>query len=156
MYPDATFFALLRDPIALYESHKRRKISKTPEQFARFYNGLVQRALRDKEALPNYHIVRFEDILSDPQGMIYELYKMAGLDPQKVTKVRFRAKPHYQANGTYGSTLPEFGHYWFDLERVYEILEPEINRLQSELISPGERDQVAELTRPVRETFGYA
>ncbi len=155
MYPDATFFALQRDPIPLYESHKRRKISKTPEQFANFYNRLARRALQDKQNLPNYHIIRFEDILADPPGMIPRLYRLANLDPQKVERVRFRAKPHYQANGSYGSAQPEFGHYWFGFDQVYEILEPEINRIQSELISPEERGQVAELTRAAREAFGY-
>ena len=36
MYPDATFIALIRNPIALYESHKRRNTppSKSPQVFA--------------------------------------------------------------------------------------------------------------------------
>lgn len=155
MYPDATFFSLLRDPIPLYESHRRRKISNSPQEFASFYNRLLYRAVSDQKRFKNYHIVRFEDILADPQGMIPKLYRMAGLDPDKVGKVRFRAKPHYMRDGTHGTTLPAMGHYWFEFDQVYEILEPEINRLQAEHISQAERDQVAELTRLHREAFGY-
>ena len=156
MYPDATFFALLRDPIPLYESHRRRKISNSPQEFASFYNRLLDRAISDQKRFENYHIVRFEDILANPQEMIPNLYRMAKLDPQKVSKVRFRAKPHYMRDGTHGTNLPAMGHYWFELDQVYEILEPEINRLQAEHISQAERDQVSELTRAHREMFGYA
>lgn len=156
MYPDATFFALLRDPIPLYESHRRRKISKSPQEFATFYNRLVSRAVRDRARLKNYHIVRFEDILVDPKKMIPELYRLTSLDPSRVRKVRFRAKPHYLRDGTHGSTLPALGHYWFDLDKVYEILEPEINRLQVEHVPQMEREWVAELTKEHREMFGYA
>jgi len=155
MYPQATFFALLRDPIPLYESHRRRKISNSPQEFASFYNRLLDRAISDHKRFKNYHIVRFEDILANPKEMIPSLYRMANLNLQKVTKVRFRAKPHYQRDGTHGTALPAMGHYWFELDQVYEILEPEINRLQVEHIPQTERDQVAELTKGHREAFGY-
>lgn len=155
MYPDATFFALVRDPVPLYESHRRRKISTSPQKFASFYNRLLDRVVSDRERFQNYHIIRFEDILAKPQEMIPSLYRMSKLDPDKVTKVRFRAKPHYMRDGTHGTNLPAMGHYWFAFDHVYEILEPEINRLQAERISQTERDQVAELTRAHREAFGY-
>jgi len=155
MYPDSVFFALLRDPIPLYESHLRRKITKSPQQFAGFYNRLAARAVHDQQRFENFHIIRFEDILGDPAGMIRRLHTLANLDPDKVKRVRFAAKPHYQRDGTHGSNLPVFHHYWFEQDRIYDILEPEINGLQQEYISPVEREQVAELTRQYREKFGY-
>ncbi|MDZ7831105.1 MAG: sulfotransferase [Desulfobacterales bacterium] len=156
MYPDATFFALLRDPVPLYESHLRRNIFKSPQEFAAFYNRLVDRAVSDQERFPCYHIIRFEDILSDPQTMIPRLHQLAGLDPGKVDKVRFRAKPHFLPDGTHGTSLPAFDHYWFALDQVYDILEPGINRFQEERIARAEREQVADLTREHRERFCYA
>ena len=36
MYPDVVFFGMVRDPVALYESHNRRGIAQSPAQFARF------------------------------------------------------------------------------------------------------------------------
>ena len=47
MYPDATFFALTREPASLYESHKRRKLADSPEQFAQYYNQLGDRMMCD-------------------------------------------------------------------------------------------------------------
>lgn len=156
MYPDVVFFALMRDPVPLYESHLRRKISRSPREFANFYNKLAARALFDQSRFAHYYIIRFEDILSDPQTMIPRLYDMAGLDKDKVQQVRFRAKPHYMKDGSYGSSQAAFSHHWFDLDKVYEILEPEINRLQAERINSAEQEEVAELTKEYRDAFGYA
>jgi len=58
MYPNATFFSLVRNPVSLYESHKRRGLAKNVEQFSQFYNTLCQRVLDDAERLPNYHILK--------------------------------------------------------------------------------------------------
>lgn len=155
MYPDATFFALLRDPIPLYESHRRRKISNSPQEFASFYNRLLDRVIVDRNRFTNYQIIRFEDIIANPKELIIKLYRMANLEPDRVKKMRFRAKPHFMRNGTHGTNLPALGHYWFDFDKIFEIIEPEINRFQIERIPPAEREQVAELTRTHRETFGY-
>lgn len=156
MYPDVVFFALIRDPVPLYESHLRRKISKSPREFANFYNTLAARVLHDKKRFPHYHIIRFEDILATPQEIIPKLYEMAGLDKEKVEKIRFRAKPHYMKDGSYGSTQTMFSHHWFDFDKVYEILEPEINRLQAERVNSEEQIEVADLTKEYRIAFGYA
>ena len=156
MYPDATFFALLRDPIPLYESHRRRKISNNPHQFVTFYNRLLARVIHDQKHLPNYHIVRFEDILADPTHVIPQLYEQANLDPGKVRKVRFRAKPHYLPDGTHSTNLPAYKHFWFSFNEIYEIIEPNINQFQTDLVHTAEREEIETLTQPYREAFGYA
>ena len=70
MYPDATFLALARDPVPLYESHKRHKtpVSRSLETFADFYNRMTDKMLADAERWPFYYILRFEDVVADPAG----------------------------------------------------------------------------------------
>ena len=94
MYPDATFFGLIRDPVALYESHKRRRIVKSLGEFIKFYNVLANKMISDAESHQTYHIIRFEDLLREPAANAVRIYELAGLDPAKVSKLRFKAKPH--------------------------------------------------------------
>ena len=156
MYQDATFFGLVRDPIALYESHLRHKITKSPEAFARYYNCLAGRMLADAARLKNYHLVKFEDILANPVSMIQKLYSLAKLDIHQLKKIRFRAKPHFMANGAHDTKYTAFRHYWFDLENMYDILEPNINRYQINRLEANQQKRVAELTEKTRHKLGYA
>jgi hypothetical protein len=158
MYPDATFIALTRHPVPLYESHKRRKtpLGRSPERFARFYNAMIRQMQMDAQRLPRYHIVRFEDILVDPAGQTRRLYEWADLDFERLNgRLRFKAKPHMQSDGRHVTSFIPGRHYWFALSDVHRILDPRINQYQSHHLSEEERRQVSELTRTTREWLGY-
>lgn len=156
IWPDATFFALVRHPVPLYESHKRRRLAKSPEQFSRFYNRLARRMLADSERLPRYYLLRFEDILEDPLAAAARTFDLAGLDPAKAPKLRFKAKRHVRKDGTYGTDLELRRHYWFSPEEVAGYFEPAVNRLQTERLEEKEQERVLELTAPVMEGLGYS
>ena len=156
MYPQAIFFGLTRDPVALYESHKRRKISRSVEQFAHYYNTLTGRMLEDSRRLPNYYMIRFEDIMQRPLESIQRVYRQAGLDFGKIQKLRFRSKPHYQSDGQYGTTYAALKHHWFDLGKVGEFLQADINALQTQQLDESEKQAVESLTLERRKALGYA
>ena len=156
IYPEAIFFALVRDPIPLYESHKRRKISKSIEDFAKKYITITGRMIRDAETSNRYHLVRFEDILNDPIGSTKNIYEKADLDFQKIKKMRFRAKPHYRPDGTYGSNYQTYNHHWFDFENVYQIINPDINKYHTRQLSPQETETIRQITQERRSYFDYS
>ncbi len=155
MYPDATFFALVREPLALYESHKRRKITNSPEEFARFYNRIAKRMLEDSERMDRYYILRFEDILADPLATVQNIYQQANLDFDKISKLRLKAKPHWQTDGTHGTQLEKGVHYWLGLEELNQLLEPRINQYQVDRLTVVEQSTISNLTGTTCAQLGY-
>lgn len=155
MYPDATFFSLVRNPISLYESHKRRGLAKNVEQFSQFYNTLCQRILDDAKRLPNYHIVKFEEMVGNPGELIHELYGHAGLDISQVPQFRFKAKRFVHSDGEHKTEFEIRKHYWFEIDSLHEILEPKVNEYQNQLLSETEVRDVIRQTRSITEKLGY-
>ena len=155
MYPRATFIALIRDPIALYESYKRRKISRSLADFTVFYAKLAERMFRDSNRLPHYHIIRFEDLLAQPYQMIVQLYEWTGLDLHRLGKVRLKAKAHLQADGHHWSRFREGHHFWFELDQLHAILESNINHYQADNLVTEEKSQLMRSLGELRERLGY-
>jgi len=156
IYPDAVFFGLVRDPFALYEGHRRHRIASSAEAFGQFYQTLVQRMIDDAERLPNYHLARFEDLLADPVTLTRTVYSQAGLDMGKLRKLRFKAKSHLQADGQRATSFKEGRHYWFEMDEVGQILDPNINEYQSTRLTPDERRAIVRAAGPTLERFGYS
>lgn len=156
MYPGASFFALVRDPLALYESHRRRGITNGIQAFSDFYERIAQRMLADAQTIENYHIVRFEDIIADPIEVMQHLYELVALDFSKIRKVRFKAKAHLQPNGSHGTPYTSGKHYWFDFDEVHQILDPDINKRQRNQLPANERAELSERLQTVRQQLGYA
>ncbi|MEM9291341.1 MAG: sulfotransferase [Acidobacteriota bacterium] len=155
LYPQATFFALLRHPVALYESHKRRRITSSPRQFTDFYNRIAGRMLDDAEGYDCCHLVRFEDLVQQPLESMQRLYAAADLDPSALQQLRFKTKPHYRRDGSHGSDHPPGTHLWLDFDEVPGFLVPDINRRQASQLEDAERRWVEEATAEVRERAGY-
>ena len=101
IYPNATFIAIIRNLLALYESHKRRKtpVSISIPVPASFYRKMIKKIKNDQMFFPNYHIIKFEDILKKPILSIEKLYKWASLDVSNIEKIRLKAKPSMRRSG---------------------------------------------------------
>ncbi|MEM6325519.1 MAG: sulfotransferase [Bacteroidota bacterium] len=156
MYPGATFFALVRHPVPLYESHRRRNLTDSVESFASFYRAIATRMLNDAERMERYHVLRFGDVLADPVAVMHELYAKADLDPSHVTKVRLKAKPHLTPDGQQATGFTVGEHYWFEPENVHALLDPNVNTYSAELLTKAEQDRLLALTADVRARLGYA
>jgi len=158
IYPDAVILALVRDPIPLYESHKRNgtPVSSSPETFAAFYESMTRRMQADAQKWKSCHILRFEDILRDPVPSIHQIYTSAGLDMAQVPQVRFKAKPHMRADGSHATDFNEGRHYWFDHQDIPQMLEPEVNQYQISKLPADELDRLRSATRRIRAELGYA
>lgn len=155
MYPDVTFFGLVRHPLPLYESHRRRRFVKSLDEFIGLYHAIAGKMLEDAERYDNYHIVRFEDVLGDVRGSVNKIYGLAGLDVTRVPKLRFKAKRHYHADGTRDSAYNVGQHYWFSFDEVEAFLDSGVNQYHIEQLSERDKTHILERTQSLRDVLGY-
>jgi hypothetical protein len=155
LYPESVFFSLVRNPVSLYEGHKRRGLVKNVQQFSDFYNNLCGKMLQDASKMEGYHIVKFESIIIDPEIIIPDLYKKANLDISQVPQFRFKAKKFINSDGEHKTKFELRKHYWFKLEDLGEILEPNVNEYQTQLLSEQEIQEVKSRTAFVASQLGY-
>ena len=155
MYADAVFFGLVRDPVALYESYNRRGLFRSVKNFTEFYNRITDTMIMYEREKDNYHIVRFEDILKNPIKEIHRIYKLANLDYNKLTKLRLKEKPHYMNDGSYRTKKVMNRHYWLPLDRLNEIIEPNINYYQIDRIRKEEQRDIKSATYNACLRFDY-
>lgn len=155
IYPDSVFFCLVRHPVPLYESHKRRRLWRTPKEFAGFYNTVTGKMADEADRCDRTFLFRFEDVLEDPVAALRRLYEAADLDIARVGQLRLRSKEHFQQNGSRGSSWEIGHHHWLDFDQVHEFIDPNIDRLHRERLEPDERSEVVKRTAPVRERLGY-
>tara|TARA_B110000438_G_scaffold296226_1_gene340578 strand:- start:37 stop:870 length:834 start_codon:yes stop_codon:yes gene_type:complete len=158
MYPDAIFIALIRHPIALYESHKRRKtpVSTSPEKFYDYYKTMIAKMNHDSKNNLNYHIVKFEDLVSNPLGSIEILYEYSNLDFSKINKIRFKAKPHAKKDGSYGSDFNIGKHYWVEKTQIESLIDSNVNKYQMKNISKEDKNTLSRLFKNQIKDMNYS
>ena len=157
MYPDATFISLIRNPFALYESHKRRKtpVSTSINAFTNFYKKMITTMKIDQALIPNYHIIKFEDIINEPIVMIKKLYQLAHLDFSSIEKIRLKSKPSMNKKGVRTTRLTQNKHYWFSFSELEDIINKDVNENQISKLSSQEVDSLLKGLEPLILEFGY-
>tara|TARA_B110000438_G_scaffold270081_1_gene286962 strand:+ start:465 stop:1298 length:834 start_codon:yes stop_codon:yes gene_type:complete len=158
MYPDAIFIALIRHPIALYESHKRRRtpVSNSPEKFYDYYNKMITKINHDAKNNINYHIVKFEDLVLNPLESIEKLYEYSNLDFSKLNKIRFKAKAHAKKDGSYGSDYDIGKHYWLEKNQTEALIDSNVNSYQMENISKKDKNILLRLFKNQIKEMNYS
>src|SRR5690606_10835715 len=104
MYPDAIFFALMRNGYAVCEGILRRKKNKNQKQLltiAENYNKACQQIITDSKEIPDFNIYRYEDLVVNPLESIKKIYEQGGLDFSKLKRMRFESKRIMSNNGNY-------------------------------------------------------
>lgn len=155
MYDDAVSFALVRHPLALFESYKRRKFITSPEQFVAFYRKIAAEMLRQSTNRGNYHLVRFEDILAEPVTVLHEVYAQAHLDINAVEKIRLKAKAHLNDKGDHTSSYGVGKHYWLTFNEMDQFITSDINKYQIANLTQEEIDIILENLDDVMQSLGY-
>lgn len=156
MYPDAIFISLLRNGIALCEGYLRRGWS--AEECGRMYERVCRQIITDSDGIPNYHIVRFEEMVSDPVKFMKKIYAYAGLDEGVVEKVRLQAKLSMENEGTRSYT---FGRgkdretYWFRPDELAKYVRSDVNDNQARQISRHDQDAFLKEARKAMEYYEY-
>ena len=156
IYPDATFLALVRNGLALCEGYVRR--GWTAEEAGRLYETVCQKMIQDSQTIPNYHILKFEEMVSDPVGFMKNIYAYSDLDFAKVQKVRLQAKKSMNEDGTrsytFGGSKDRETH-WFTMEELRNYVRKGVNENQIDRLSPQDRDAFLKQARRSMEILGY-
>jgi hypothetical protein len=157
MYPGATFFALVRNGLALCEGHIRR--GRRAEEFARLYNRVCQRMLQDAAAMPNYHLVKFEEMVEDPVALAAQAYREVGLDATPVTRYRLQAKQSMDPEGkrsyTFGGQRDRETQ-WFEPADLSGCFRKDVNANQIARLAPRDRATFLQVAGRTMEQLGYA
>jgi hypothetical protein len=156
MYPDATFIALVRNGLALCEGFMRR--GWTAAESGRMYETVCRKMIEDSRKIPNYHLVRFEDMVRDPLGFMKKIYSFAGLDEGRVAKVRLQAKRSMNKDGTrsytFGGSKDRETH-WFPVEEIRNYFRGDVNKNQIEQLGAGDREIFLQQAGSSMEKLGY-
>ncbi len=156
MYPDAVFIALVRNGLAICEGSLRRRY--TAEEIGQEYRTVVQQMLENQRTMPNYHILRYEDMVGDTQSFVRTLYRHVDLDINEVPKFRLEARPvttpdgkHERMKGSYDRQL-----FWYELENIQQHFRSDVNESQIKKLPAGDRDRFLSIAGDMMERLGYS
>jgi hypothetical protein len=156
LYKDATFIGLVRHGLALCEGFTRR--GWTAERFGQMYAQVCQQMIEDAARIPNYHIIRFEDILTDPAIAIDKIYRWANLDIGLTTRFRVQAKKSMDRDGTrkymFGSGKDR-EISWFTLGELSNVLRKDVNDNQLAQLKEEDKNLCLKYARETLQYFGY-
>ncbi|MBN1556666.1 MAG: sulfotransferase, partial [Lentisphaerae bacterium] len=155
MYPDAVFLGVVRDGMAVCEGNMRRGAD--ARAMARLYRDGCTRMLAAADSDPRYHIIRFEDVLADPRGMLERIYGYCGLDVGDVDHVRFVAAPTIGRDGSHAvaAGLERDALVWRRLDELPRFIQADVNRNQLRRLPEAARALIIETAGDVLRRFGY-
>jgi hypothetical protein len=156
MYPDAVFIALTRNGLAICEGRYRRH-QYPPEKMAHEYKLVIEQMLKYEREMPNYHIMRYEDMASDPIKFVRKLYSKVGLDIEEVLKFRLESRPIMTANGTHRRIRGSYDRqlFWYKLEELNQHIKSDINKNQLKNLNPKVKDRFLIIAEEVMQRLGY-
>jgi Sulfotransferase family len=147
MYPDATFFGLIRNGLAICESHVRR--GESAAAYGRLYSKVCRQILADAERVSNFHLVRYEVLTNDVLAGTLDIYKRAHLDVTCVKKFRLVV-------GTEGHTGGDAEHLrWYTPQEFSEVIRPSFDAKQIAKLSHRDRDDFLCEAGEIMEKLGY-
>jgi hypothetical protein len=156
MYPDATFFGLLRNGLAVCEGHLKR--GQGAAGFGLVYHGVVSKMLVDARRFPNYHLIRFEDLLADPDGFVRRLYELAGLQIADVKQFRVERVPTAGADGRRRMRMgdgPALSVRWFPRSELRAHIAPDVNDNQIRRLSAHDAAAFLQTASDGMRSVGY-
>ena len=139
--PGAHFLHVVRNPWSAYADTKKRPVPLSLERYLLAWTLNQYHALLFKEHYPDrLHVVRLEDVLSDPRKSLGTVVESLGLD------------------GSDSLRRPSWNGY--ELEEVYpwgtiRAATPRANRATAEELSAAERDDVRARAWQYLEVFDY-
>jgi hypothetical protein len=155
MYPDATFFGLVRDGLALCESHLRR--NRPAAELGFRYRVLGQKMMADRQRMPRYMLLRFEELLSEPIFCIRHIFGHAGLDQPQLRNFRMQVRRVMDADGNHRlAGGNEWEVVWLDVRELDSYFRKDVNQNQIKRLSAADRDAFLREAGDTMEALGYS
>lgn len=156
LYPDVHFVALVRDGYALCESWIRRGWD--AERSARVYQAVCDRIELDSTRFPNYHVVRFEDLIGDPLSVLTHLYAGVELSGGVPANLKLQAKATIDASGAHRLSFGERDRQivWVPQDRLSDYLSSDVNEHQRRNLSKQQSEVIEAIAGRALLRFGYA
>jgi hypothetical protein len=155
MYPDSIHFGLVRNGLALCESRLRRMTFTDAGKFGIIYNKIVKKFIEYEERYPNFYLVKFEDLLSNPKEFVRKLYTKAGLKCSDKMSVRLKAKKYIHSEGTHETQLEEGNKYWVELDNICGFVDQDINDNQIKRMSLKDKQKFMKFGGKSMQQLGY-
>ncbi|MEN8140613.1 MAG: sulfotransferase [Thermodesulfobacteriota bacterium] len=154
MYPDAVFFALVRNGLAVCEGYVRRGFS--AEFIANTYVRVVGKMLEANAKMPNYHLVRYEEMVNRPYEFMTDIYSLADLDVDQVAKVRLQSKKIMNASGERGRLKGGNREvFWYAPSQLGSHIKSDINENQIKQLTEYDKNKFLAIAGPTMEKIGY-
>jgi hypothetical protein len=155
MYPDSTHIALVRDGLALSDGFIRR--GWPAEKIAGLYNAICQKMLSDAATYPRYSIVKFEELVGNPQAVTQKVFEQCELDLSAVKHFRLQSKASMDKDGVRRMTLDaeKLAAVPVEFNRLDEVLRKDVNANQIKNLSAQDKDTVLQIARGALQQLGY-
>jgi len=145
VFPDAQIVGIVRHPGAVVASQLRRGIPFSDAlRHWRNQNGRLLRAAGRQDLRRRLVVLRYEDLVADPEPVLRALLRFLG-EPWSPDLLR-----HHEVQRERGAPrLAEGG------TRTGDAIDPARNARWLEELSAAQRRELAEVTAPLRQVFGY-
>ncbi len=150
MYPDATFFGLVRNGLAVCEGHIRR--GRTASEYGTLYAHVCDRIIADADRIPNFHLIRYEDLTQNTLDTARRIYELADLNGACVKKFRLHVGNEGDPGRT-GGTAEQLR--WFEPQEFAETITPGVDEEQIRKLSPEDRSDFLKEAGSVMKSLGY-
>jgi hypothetical protein len=155
MYPDARFFGMVRNGLAICEGYVRR--GATPEFFGNIYNRVAEKMLEVSRKIPHYHILRYEEMVADPVSFLKKVYPLADLNIDDVPKFRVLTRPITDKDGKRVLMKGEFRQVlWYPLNELKSTIRSDINENQIRQLGAENRRRFLAVAGATMERLGYS
>ncbi len=153
-FPDARCISVVRNGFAVCEGWIRRGIP--PERAAGAYVDTMNEILRLDMEIDAHLVVKFEQCIEDPLGQLVRMCDFAGIDPDRVDRIRIKAKAVLGDDGSHDAAFGVEGRkIWIDPDEANRYLDPQVTRRQADRLPADVRERVAAVAGDVMRRLGY-
>lgn len=140
--PGAHVLHVVRNPWSAYADTKKRAVPLPLDRYVTIWSIVQQHALVARDRFPDrFHLLRYEDIIEDPEGVLGNLCETLGLERSSTL-----AEPSWN-----GKPLTEV-YPWGTIRLPNRAA----NEATAAELSPEEQEEVARYSKPIAPAFDYA
>lgn len=150
IYPDAVFFGLVRNGLAVSEGHIRRGM--TARQYGQLYVRVCTHMIAASKSMPNFHVVHYENLTKNTILEAKRIFELADLDEELVSKFRLIVGNEGDSERTGGSATQL---RWYTPYEFAATIAPDVNEQQINRLSSKDRDDFLKVAGHIMTELGY-